>query len=505
MSTIELFTTQQKASHNSHKFAFTLSPTNHGYWKRMLEPFLITNNLFGYIDGSITCPTPTITTTSPATTAQPSTTTVTTNPNYTTWKHNDAHVQSVIISTVSEAAFSHVQGDTARDLWLSLEHAFAPNTASREYTLKLQLLKLQMKGDETPLNYLGRVQDYATALANIGQPVTDKDLVLYSIAGLREEYNNLKTTILGRSSPLSFSELHGLLCDHDYMINKPLETASPAAFTTTFNQSLPPIQALQQLASQLGFQMTPTNQPVQSPQAFYSTRPNQFRPNYNRGRRGASRGNQNFSTRGRGRSDYRPNFSWASTQNTVHGFCNRCGIGHLPNDCPHRDPSGSRQNASANYANARPNHSDQRSTSGSTWYPDTGANSHVTPDLSNLDYSEPYYGNDSLHIGDGKGLPIFHIGSTKFYSPNKTLSISNTLHVPSIRKNLLSVQQFCFDNNVYFEFHSSYFVVKDESTHTTLLTGPSDQGLYTLRLPHLQSIHKTSFSATRTSSDVWHQ
>src|SRR3989442_15996167 len=29
-------------------------------------------------------------------------------------------------------------------------------------------------------------------------------------------------------------------------------------------------------------------------------------------------------------------FNWASTQNIVHGHCNRCGIGHLPTQCPNQ-------------------------------------------------------------------------------------------------------------------------------------------------------------------------
>ncbi|XP_073268322.1 uncharacterized protein [Populus alba] len=37
-----------------------------------------------------------------------------------------------------------------------------------------------------------------------------------------------------------------------------------------------------------------------------------------------------------------------------------------------------------------------------TWFPDTGANHHVTPDLASMTSSEPYCGNDNLHVGDGK-------------------------------------------------------------------------------------------------------
>ena len=88
---------------------------------------------------------------------------------------------------------------------------------------------------------------------------------------------------------------------------------------------------------------------------------------------------------------------------------------------------------------------------------------------------------------------------------SKTFSLSNILHVPQIKQNLLSVQKFCQDNNVFFEFHSTFFAVKDTFTRTTLLTGPSDNGLYSIRLPQIQSLPKAAFTAVRASSDVWHQ
>lgn len=98
-----------------------------------------------------------------------------------------------------------------------------------------------------------------------------------------------------------------------------------------------------------------------------------------------------------------------------------------------------------------------------------------------MDDSRTYQGNDNLHVGDGKGFPILHIGSSRIFSPNKTFQLTNILHVPHITKQLLSVQKFCLDNNVFFEFHTLFFVIKDVSTHTTLLTGLSENGLYKLK------------------------
>ncbi|XP_022033038.1 uncharacterized protein LOC110934158 [Helianthus annuus] len=143
-----------------------------------------------------------------------------------------AHIRTLIISTVSEDSYQHVQGRTSREVWLSLERAYAPNTASHEFFLKSQLLRINMKGDEKPIDYLCRAKEYATALANIGEPVKDKDLVMYTLAGLREEYNNLKGSLLGRKPPISFHEIYSLLCDHDYAVTK-IMNPNPQALLTT--------------------------------------------------------------------------------------------------------------------------------------------------------------------------------------------------------------------------------------------------------------------------------
>ncbi|GKA35263.1 putative RNA-directed DNA polymerase [Tanacetum coccineum] len=178
----------------------------------------------------------------------------------------------------------------------------------------------------------------------------------------------------------------------------------------------------------------------------------------------------------------------------MYGTCNRCGIDHISSQCPNRDPFTISTRPSANFANTRAN-----------WHSNTRANSHVTPDLEAMDNSEAYYGDDALYVGNGNGLHILHIGSSKVYSPQKTFSLKNILHVPKISHNLLSVQKFCHNNDVFFEFHTSYFVVKDESTHTTFFTGPSKHDLYTITLPQLKSINKLSFSAIRASPTIWHR
>nr|GEW89587.1 hypothetical protein [Tanacetum cinerariifolium] len=164
------------------------------------------------------------------------------------------------------------------------------------------------------------------------------------------------------------------------------------------------------------------------PQAFYGVRPSNNRNNNinNHGNHNNSHGNNNRGG-GNGRQ-----FDWASTQNTVYITCNRCGIGHIPSQCPNRDPSTICTRPSANFANTCA----QSSNASVNWHSDTRANSHVTPDLEAMDYSEAYYGDEALHVG----------------------------------------------NEQVYTHHSSH--------------RPSKRGLYTITLPQLKSINKLSLSAS---------
>jgi hypothetical protein len=78
--------------------------------------------------------------------------------------------------------------------------------------------------------------------------------------------------------------------------------------------------------------------------------------------------------------------------------------------------------------------------------------------------------------------------------------------VPHIKKPLLSVQNSCLENNVFFEFHPFLFYVKDLMTKEVLLFGRSRDGLYILSESSTTSLPQV-FSSTclSTSANVWHR
>ncbi|XP_031106275.1 uncharacterized protein LOC116010921 [Ipomoea triloba] len=74
-----------------------------------------------------------------------------------------------------------------------------------------------------------------------------------------------------------------------------------------------------------------------------------------------------------------------------------------------------------------------------TWFLDTGATDHATPDGRVLIASDDYTGSDTLRVGNGKALPISSVGYTSFSIPSKSFSMSRVLHVHGLSASLLSV------------------------------------------------------------------
>jgi len=71
--------------------------------------------------------------------------------------------------------------------------------------------------------------------------------------------------------------------------------------------------------------------------------------------------------------------------------------------------------------------------------------------MANLNlWSEDYAGSDQVLVGNGAGLQISHIGSS-ILTPSKTpFVLKQLLLVLEIQKNIISVQQFCSYNLVFF-------------------------------------------------------
>ncbi len=140
------------------------------------------------------------------------------------------------------------------------------------------------------------------------------------------------------------------------------------------------------------------------------------------------------------------------------------------------------------------------------WRLDSAASHNITGDLANLSVHLEYDGTDEVILGDGLGLVVSHIGSLALHSPNRTFILRDTLCVPNLCKNLISVHHLTKQNNVFVELHPFHFFVKDKITGAILIRGACDNGVYTFpgkmvasSSPMVANVHE------RTSIDGWHK
>lgn len=110
-------------------------------------------------------------------------------------------------------------------------------------------------------------------------------------------------------------------------------------------------------------------------------------------------------------------------------------------------------------------------------------------------------------MGNGFLLPISHIGLSCIYNGDRLIPIRDVFLVPSLRNNLISIQQFFKDYNCLFLMDDVGFIVKDTNMGKTLLHGTPTSahgGLY-----HVQGAPTSAalFAAisSRTSTTTWHK
>jgi hypothetical protein len=130
------------------------------------------------------------------------------------------------------------------------------------------------------------------------------------------------------------------------------------------------------------------------------------------------------------------------------------------------------------------------------WYADSGATDHITSELDKLAVCDKYNGTEKVHTASGAGMEISHTGNSFIHTSTHTLELCNVLHVPKATKNLMSIHRFALDNNIFFEIHPWFFLIKDWDTRRVLLRGRWHDGMYPIPA---SSPVKFSFGVNKSS------
>ena len=390
-----------------------LNHDNFLLWKAQLVPYFRGQDLFGYIDGSISKPPKIISVTHPET----SVVSERLNPAYSQWVRQDNLILSTLMTSLSEPILAQVVTYTSsKAVWNALDDTFSSRSRARILQIRTQLATAT-KGSKTTTDYFHYIKRLTDELVVAGQPLNHDDIITYILAGLNHEYDSFVASISARTDDITLEEIYSLLLTSEARLSR--------------------------------HQLTPV---IQQPSANIAYR------QYNPPRRGG------FRDRGRA------NRGGYNSSNKNHDqpsvVCQICGkIGHSAKKCYFRfDLSYQEASPLPTKHGLVAMRSNSNNTWDSAWHADTGATHHFTNDVNNLTLQQSdYAGANSVQVGNGQGLQISKTGTSKISTPSSTFVLNNVLLVPEIHKNLLSVHQFCVDNNVYFEFHSYYFLVKDYS------------------------------------------
>ncbi|KAL5759417.1 hypothetical protein ACOSQ2_018255 [Xanthoceras sorbifolium] len=169
---------------------------NYAAWRSQFENLLFGYDLIGYLDGTKSCPSASISAStfasvsvSPGDTNGQEPDRVTANPDHQIW----------LLSCMGAAQSIVTRSTTSAQAWAKLEVTYANRSNTRKFGL---------------LNSL--TNTIVDNLELIGHSVNDGAIVIHTLNGLGSAYMSLASAIHARDTPITFEELYEKLLDHEF-------------------------------------------------------------------------------------------------------------------------------------------------------------------------------------------------------------------------------------------------------------------------------------------------
>ncbi|CAN6716926.1 unnamed protein product [Malus baccata var. baccata] len=258
-----------------------LKRSNYLPWRALLAPILRRYKLLGLVDGTELCPPPFLPDRS-------------INPAFEIWYAKDWNLLIWLNFTLLEYVIHFTVGVSyARDLWIKLEQRFGGVSDAHIHQLQSRLQAIQ-KGTQSMADYLQQLKEISYSLSAAGAPISDRDLMAATIAGLPDEFEYFIDSVMLHISSTSLDELHGLLLTNKLSMSrrKKLSSSNTESFQAFSAQSQPPLlptpppQAYDAQSQQFFRFNSHHGRPLNWGNHYHN--PGRF--NYNRGHRGNYRG-----------------------------------------------------------------------------------------------------------------------------------------------------------------------------------------------------------------------
>ena len=105
---------------------------------------------------------------------------------------------------------------TTLKIWNTLERTYVVASHSRVLELCTEIQSIKKDG----LIYVLKLKNIANKLASIGEPVSDRDQLIYLFQGLGAEYNPFETSFNARFDQPIIEEVHSLLLSFNLILQR---------------------------------------------------------------------------------------------------------------------------------------------------------------------------------------------------------------------------------------------------------------------------------------------
>ncbi|KAK9048876.1 hypothetical protein SSX86_032155 [Deinandra increscens subsp. villosa] len=454
-------------------FPATLKLTDSNYlaWKTQVEALLYGLDLYKFIDGSYPAPQPVIATDG----------TKTPHEDYSTWFRQDRLLFGAIVGSLSPQIVPLITGSSSsRDAWETLSKTYASPTRGHIKQLKQRLKQTVKTPTQSITEYMQTIKTIVDELAILGKKMDDEDVIDAILIGLdNNAYKPIMDAVLARDTPISFSELHEKLINHELTLTQQMGSHGIHQPTSAF------------------YMQNNSNRKTGSYRHNHGPPTFRNQDSYNKYATSSAAGILPTPTSFSGPKPYLGTCQWCQQKGHPLGQCSIFKKEHPNISVPTRNRVSQGKNTQAYTMNLG------HGSTKTNWLFDSGASHHVTSDLNNLSLHAPYDGTEELVIGDGSCLKITHIGSIIINTSHTPLILTNVLCVPSISKNIISISRLCRDNNLLIQFYSSVFVIKDRASNLPVLQGQAIKGIYEFRSTSLPS-QPSVFTLHKATSMLWH-
>jgi hypothetical protein len=132
------------------------------------------------------------------------------------WEKRENKAKVLLHMSVKDSIIPHIrEATTYVATWTMLKSLYETSNTNCILFLETKLLGIKMDGNESVSSLLGRIKEVKDKLVNIGETISNTDLVTITLNGMLEDDHMFIIGLTTRDKPPMFEELTGILMQEE--------------------------------------------------------------------------------------------------------------------------------------------------------------------------------------------------------------------------------------------------------------------------------------------------